>query len=167
MSFRDASIKQKLMAVILCTCMLGLSLVCVTFEVYERASFRKGLIAGLTQDADSLALATVPSLTFEDKKFAQQMLATIAPESNVMIVVLYDTHGGVFAEYRRKGLSREVKTPAWADAGARFDAGSLTVYRNVFDGDRKIGSIALQSDLSDLQNKMREYREISAIVLLV
>jgi len=167
MSFRDASIKQKLMAVILCTCMLGLSLVCVTFEVYERASFRKGLIAGLTQDADSLALATVPSLTFEDKKFAQQMLATIAPESNVMIVVLYDTHGGVFAEYRRKGLSREVKTPAWADAGARFDAGSLTVYRNVFDGDRKIGSIALESDLSDLQNKMREYREISAIVLVV
>src|SRR5690349_1055078 len=130
MSFRDASIKQKLMAVILSTCALGLSLVCVTFEFYERASFRKGLIAGLTQDADSLALAIIPSLTFEDKKFAQQMLASIAPESNVMIAMLYDTHGEVFAEYRRKGLGRDIKTPSWAGTGARFDAGSLTVYRN-------------------------------------
>jgi hypothetical protein len=62
--YRDASIKRKLTFVILCTCVLGLSLTCMAFETYERASFRKSMVSRLTEDADSLSLATAASLAF-------------------------------------------------------------------------------------------------------
>jgi signal transduction histidine kinase len=166
-AYRDASIKRKLTFVILCTCVLGLSMACMAFEIYERASFRGSMVRGLAANADSLGLATAASLTFDDKKFAEQMLGTIRSESYVMAAVLYDKNGNVFAEYRRNGLGAEFKTPTWKEEGTEFEPGSLTVYRNISLGGEKAGSIAIVSDLSELQSKMREYRTLSILVLAV
>src|SRR4051812_44482492 len=102
--YRDASIKRKLTFVILCTCVLGLSLTCMAFEIYERTSFRKAMVSSLAENADSLGLATAASLTFDDKQFAEQMLGTIRSEHYVMAAVLYDKSGEEFAEYRRSGV---------------------------------------------------------------
>jgi signal transduction histidine kinase/CheY-like chemotaxis protein len=165
--YRDASIKRKLTTVTVCTCVLGLSLACMAFEIYERASFRKSMINGLAADAESLGLATAASLAFEDKKFAEQMLDTIRSERYVMAVILYDKGGKVFAEYRRSELGAEFQTPAWRDEGTNFGRESLTLYRNVSVDGAKAGSIAIVSDLSELQSKMREYRELSVLVLVV
>src|SRR5947209_1678170 len=154
--YRDAPIAQKLTFVIVCACLAGLSLTCLAFETYERASFRKELIAGLSQDADSLGLATVPSLAFGDKEFATQMLAAIEPERNVMMVALYDKGDRFFAEYRRRGLNREFKTAGRSAAGMRLDTDSLTLYRDVEKDGQRIGSIVIVSDLSSLHAKMRE-----------
>jgi signal transduction histidine kinase/DNA-binding response OmpR family regulator len=164
-SYRDASIKRKLTFVILCACVLGLSMTCMAFEIYERASFRGSMVRGLAANADSLGLATAASLTFDDKKFAEQMLSTIRAERYVMAAVLYDKNGKIFAEYRRDGLGAEFKTPAWKEEGTEFDPESLTAYRNISLGGEKVGSIAIVSDLSELQSKMREYRTLSVLVL--
>jgi signal transduction histidine kinase/DNA-binding response OmpR family regulator len=165
--YRDASIQRKLTFVILCTCVLGLSLACGAFEVYERASFRKAMISGLAENADSLGLATAASLAFDDRKFAEQMLGTIRSEHYVVAAVLYDKSGNFFAEYRRPGVRAEFKTPMWKGEGTKFDQESLTLYRNItLDGERA-GSIAVVSDLSELQSKMQQYRRLSALVLVV
>ena len=165
--YRDASIKRKLTLVVICTCALGLSLACMAFEIYERASFRGAMISGLAANADSLGLATAASLAFDDKKFAEQMLGTIRSEPYVMAVILYDKSGKVFAEYRRSGLGVEFKTPTRKDEGTKFDSESLTLYRNISAAGERSGSIAIVSDLSALQSKMREYRALSVLVLLV
>ncbi len=166
-SYRDASIKRKLTFVILCACVLGLSVTCMAFEIYERASFRRSMVRGLAANADSLGLATAASLTFDDKKFAEQMLSTIRAERYVMTAVLYDKNGKIFAEYRRDGLVAEFKTPAWKEEGTEFNPESLTLYRNISLGGEKAGSIAIVSDLSELQSKMREYRTLSVLVLAI
>src|SRR5712664_481701 len=166
-SYRDAPIKRKLTFVILCTCVLGLGVTCMAFEIYERASFRGSMVRGLAANADSLGLATAASLTFDDKKFAEQMLSTIRAERYVMTAVLYDKNGKIFAEYRRDGLGAEFKTPAWREQGTEFNPESLTLYRNISLGGEKAGSIAIVSDLSELQSKMREYRTLSVLVLAI
>jgi HAMP domain-containing protein len=165
--YRDASIKRKLTFVILCTCVLGLSLACMAFEIYERASFRKSMVSRLGEDADSLSLATAASLAFDDTKFAEQMLGTIRSERYVMFAVLYDKSGKIFAEYRRNGLDAKFKTPEWREEGTTFEKESLTLHRNISVDGAKTGSIAVVSDLSELQSKMRQYRELSIFVLLV
>jgi signal transduction histidine kinase/DNA-binding response OmpR family regulator len=164
--YRDASIKRKLTFVILCTCVLGLSVTCMAFEVYERASFRTMMVNGLTEDPDSLGLATAASLAFDDRTFAEQMLGTMRSERYVMAAVLYDKSGKVFAEYRRSGLGASFKTPPWKEEGTIFGEDSLTVRKNILVDGSKAGSIAIVSDLSELQLKMRQYRELSVLVLL-
>jgi signal transduction histidine kinase/DNA-binding response OmpR family regulator len=165
--YRDASIKRKLISVILCTCVLGLSLACMAFEIYERASFRESMVSGLAENAESLGLGTEASLAFGDKAAAEEVLRTIRSEQYVMAVILYDKSGRVFAEYRRSGLGAEFKTPARRGEGTTFDSESLTLYRDIAVDGQKAGSIAIVSDLSALQSKMRQYRKISALVLLV
>ena len=164
--YRDTSIKRKLTFVILCTCVLGLSVTCMAFEFYERASFRKSMVSRLTEDADSLGLATTASLAFDDAKFAEQMLGTIRSERYIMAAVLYDKNGRTFAEYRRNGLGAGFKTPLWREEGTTFDEESLTLHKNVLVDGTKAGSIAIVSDLSELQVKMKQYRILSILVLL-
>src|SRR5947209_170167 len=165
--YRDTSIKRKLMLVIVCTSVLGLSLACMAFEIYERSSFRESMVSGLAANADSLGLATAASIAFEDKKFADQMLGTIRSEHYVMAVVLYDNRRQRFAEYRRRELEPGFRTPEWREDGTVFDKESVTLYRSIWLDGSKAGSIAIVSDLSALQSKMREYRGISALVLLI
>jgi signal transduction histidine kinase/DNA-binding response OmpR family regulator len=165
--FRDASIQKKLTFAIVCTSVLGLSLACMAFEIYERSSFREAMISGLEEDAESLGLTTTASLAFNDKESAEQMLSTIRSERFIMVAVLYDKSGKLFAEYRRSGLPAEFKTPMWGGEGTKFDEGSLALYRNILLDGQKAGSIAVVSDLSEFQTKMRKYREISIVVLLL
>src|SRR5260370_18609920 len=144
-SYRDAYIKRKLTFVVRCACVVGLSVTWMAFEIYERASFRRSMVRGLAANADSLGLATAASLTFDDKKFAEQMLSTIRSERYVMTAVLYDKNGSVFAEYRRNGLGAEFKTPAWNKEGTTFDPASLTGYRNIYLVGHKAESIVTYS----------------------
>jgi uncharacterized membrane protein affecting hemolysin expression len=165
--YRDSSIQKKLTFAIVCTSVLGLSLACMAFEVYERSIFRSGMISGLEEDAESLGLATTAPLAFNDKESAEQMLSTVRAEHYIMAAVLYDKNGKFFAEYRRSGLPAEFKTPVWKGEGAKFDRHSLTLYRNILLGGQRAGSIAVVSDLSEFQTKMRKYQEISLAVLLL
>jgi signal transduction histidine kinase/CheY-like chemotaxis protein len=165
--YRDSSIQKKLTFAIVCTSVLGLSLACMAFEVYERSIFRSGMISGLEEDAESLGLATTAPLAFNDKESAEQMLSTVRAEHYIMLAALYDKNGKFFAEYRRSGLPAEFKTPIWKGEGAKFDRDSLTLYRNILLGGQRAGSIAVVSDLSEFQTKMRKYQEISLAVLLL
>ena len=165
--YRDSSIQKKLTFAIVCTSVLGLSLACMAFEIYERANFRGDMISGLEADAESLGLATTASLAFNDKESAEQMLSTIRSEHFIMVAVLYDKNGKFFAEYRRSGLAAEFKTPMCRAEGTQLDRESLALYRNILLDGQKAGSIAVVSDLSEFQTKLRKYREISLAVLLV
>src|SRR5438046_3957432 len=70
--FTNASIQRKLVMVISCTSLLGLSIACLAFEYYERSSFRSSMVSGLTANADTLGLGTAASLAFNDRKSAER-----------------------------------------------------------------------------------------------
>src|SRR5258708_38868960 len=165
--FRDSSIQRKLRVVIFCTALLGLSIASLAFEVYERASFRASMVRGLTADADILGLGAAPSLTFNDRRSAQELLDTIRAESNVVAVTLYDRRGDLFAEYRRTGIGAEFKSPRLRSEGVSFESDSLTLSRIISLEGQGAGAIVIVSDLSELQEKMKRFREISALVLIV
>ena len=165
--FSNSSIQRKLVMVISCTSLLGLSIACVAFEYYERASFRASMVSALSADADTLGLGTAASLTFKDRKSAQELLDTIRAESNIIVVTLYDQRGDIFAEYRRAGIGTGFKSPAWKRDGVNFESDSLTLSRSVSLEGQNVGAIVIVSDLSELQAKMKRFREISALVLIV
>jgi signal transduction histidine kinase/CheY-like chemotaxis protein len=146
---------------------MGLSLACLGFEVYERASFRAGMTSELSVLADTLGANTAAALAFNDPKSAQEILGAARAEPHVVAACLYDIHGDVFAEYRRAGLSSAFVTPAFQADGARYARDSLALYRSISLGGEKAGGIAIISDLEALRAKTRQFRRISALVLLM
>ncbi len=165
--FRNSSIRRKFSMVILCTSLLGLSIACLAFEIYERTSFRAGLIDELTAHADMLGSNTAASLVFNDRNSAQDLLGALRVEHHVLAACIYDRDGHIFAEYRREGVGESLKLPAWQGEATRFERGSLTVYREMSLDGKKTGGIAIISDFSELQAKMNRFRAISLLVLIV
>ncbi|HEV2197890.1 MAG TPA: response regulator [Candidatus Acidoferrum sp.] len=165
--FINSSIRRQLTLVVLCTSLFGLGIVYATFELYERASFRRGLTEELSTLADTVGANSAASLTFYDKKSAEEVLAGLGAEHHILAACLFNTYGQAFAEYRRPGISREFHITFSQDEGTHFAPDSLTLRRAIFMGGEKIGSIAIVSDLAELQAKMRGYNEISALALLL
>src|SRR5277367_1293082 len=96
--YRNSSIQRKLTFVILMTSLLGLSLACMAFEVYERASYREAMASELSALADTLGANTTASLAFNDHQSAVDILAALRAERHIMGACLYDKHGTLFVE---------------------------------------------------------------------
>ncbi len=165
--FRDSSIRGKLSMLIFCTSLLGLSIAGMSFEIYERTSFRAGLINELTAHADMLGSNTAASLAFNDRKSAQDLMGALRLERHILAACIYDIHGNIFAEYRREGAGGNLKLPTWQGETTRFERESLTVYRSLRLDGQRMGGIAIVSDFSELQAKMKRFREISILILIV
>ena len=162
---RTASIQRKLTLVIFFACVLGLSTTCLAFELYEKAMFRSSMISELTAHADMLGLNTAASLTFNDRNSATDILAALRVEGHIIAGCIYDNHGNIFADYRRAG-SGDFDMPVSRADEALFGAETLTLYRSFSLNGEKIGSIAIVSDFSELRAKMKQFREISTVVLI-
>ena len=166
---RNAAIQSKLTLVIVCTSLVGLSLACLTFDAFERSSFRAAMTSEFATLADTLGMNTSAALAFDDRKSAEQQLTALRAEPHIVAACLYDSHGAIFAEYRRKGLDPGFTMPGWGkyEEGARFGDNSLSLFRSVFVEKEKIGTIAIVADLDALHAKIREYTEVSLVVMLV
>ncbi len=165
--YRDASIQRKLTFVVLCTSLLGLTVACLAFEIYERMSFRSAMTSELTVLADTLGANAAASLTFNDQKSAQDTLGALRADPHIVAACLYDTSGKSFAEYRRTGLDATFKMPLSQPGGEQFASDSLTLYRTVRLDRGNAGSIAIISDLGALHAKIRQYTGISALVIVL
>ena len=167
MFVRKGSIQCKLTLVIFFASVLGLSFTCLAFELYERAIFRSAMTSELSTHAEMLGLSTAASLSFNDRKSAQDILAALQVEPHVVAGCIYDTRGTIFAEYRRAGVESDFSMPVWRADGAFLGAETLTLHRSLSSNGEKIGSIAIVSDFSEFRAKMKQFREISAVVLIV
>ena len=165
--FRNSSIQKKLAVVIFFTSLLGLSITGVAFEIYERANFRSSLVSDLTAKAETLVLNTAAALTFNDRQSAQELLEAHGVERNIVAVCLYGKSGSVFAEYRRDAIGPGCQMTAPPAEGAQFNRESVTFSRSISLDGEKAGTIAFTSDFSELRAKMKRFREISVLVLIV
>jgi len=167
MLFKNLPIKRKLAIVTVGTTLLVLLLAYAGFSLYERANFRSSMVTQLTTLADTLGANAAASLTFGDRKTAEDILSALRAQGDVLAAGLYDTDGHAFAEYRRTGLRNNFPIPAMQPPGVHFGASSLTLVREVSLNEDKIGSIVILSDLSEFRAKLRQYAQISALVLLI
>ena len=165
--FRHSSIQSKLNYVIVCTSLLGLGLACLGFEAYERVRFRAALTNDIVAEADTLGLGAAASLASNDRKLTQDILGGIRVDRRIVAACVYDNAGNIFAEYRRSGVGSEFKIPVWHGDGSQFRQESLTVYRSISRRGERVGAIAIVSDSSELHAQIWEYREISALILVV
>ena len=165
--YRDWSIQRKMTAVILCTSLLGLSLAFMVFEMYERRAFRNSLTGELSVLANTVGANSAAALAFGDYQSATDLLKALHTEPHIIAACLYGKNGGLFAEYQRTSTGPDCKMPSIQEDGERFDADSVTVYRRIVLGREKNGTIAVISDLAQLRSKMREYLQVSILVLVL
>ncbi len=159
------SLKRKLIAIIMATSTVALLLACSAFLIYELSVFRSNMEREAHTIAQILADSSTAALTFDDPQAAQEVLLVLANEPRMVAATIFDAAGNPFALYSGSGPAENLP-PRPAEDGASFTDNHLELYKAiVFDG-RRIGTVYLKSDLTEMYARLKQYASIATWVLL-
>ncbi len=166
MSFKDVPIQRKLITVNLLTSGIVLLITSAAFFAYEYYTFRKTTIGQMISLGRIIAANSSAALAFDDQEAANEMLATIRTEPNIVAVVLYDSAGDIFAQYPGNFTEDvlRVKTKA---TEYQFTDTHLDGYQPVIHREKRLGTLYLKSDLKAMDARFRLYGLITLGVLAV
>jgi signal transduction histidine kinase len=165
-SLRNASLRQKLTAIVMMTSVVALIVAGLSFAMYDRLTFRDGLVKDRTTLADLVGANSTAALTFQDQASAREILSALRANQHVTRAAIYDAKGAPFAAYSRPG--DPPSTPPSAEPeGAGFTGSRLAVFRNVVLDGKPIGTVYIESDLEELGSRMNRYIAMVLVVVIV
>jgi methyl-accepting chemotaxis protein len=163
--FRDLPIRRKLMTVMLLGSTISLLLACSAFVAYELRTFQQTMERDMVVLANVLGQNSTGAFAFDDPAKATETLASLQSEPRVLTAALFKDRTNRFAGYTRAGSGSPLPEEAPAD-GTHAAGDVLEVGRPVLLNGERIGSIALQADLSAIRERIQRYLGIALLVLL-
>jgi diguanylate cyclase (GGDEF)-like protein len=162
---RDLSIDKKLTLIILLTSSIALLSAAAGFVVYELDAVRDGAAAELAALAGVIGANAAAAVDFEQPGSAEDILATLGSERQIVAACIYGRDDRIFAGFLRSDRESCPEGPDSEGAGAR---GRMALSRTIESetGD-VVGTIYLESDLQALGDRLARYAVIVAGVLLV
>jgi signal transduction histidine kinase/CheY-like chemotaxis protein len=169
--FREASIKQKLIAIMMLSSISIMLLSAVMFITAEVFFFRQALLDKTSSVAKILGTNAVIPLVFRDSQSAEDILASLRAEPLIRQAYIFDRNGKPFAQYVHDragnttfsqepiGLPCEKLPEAVKERGENhcFSFGHLALFQPIFHGGEKIGLVYLQAGLDILYARLTRY----------
>lgn len=163
---RNKSIRRKLMTIILLISGVVSLLTCAAFSAYEILTFRRSLLAIYTIRSQIVAANSTAALAFTNETDAVEVLSALKADPHVSAAGLYDRNGKLFARYPAR-LPDSVFPPAPGQDGFRFEHSHLVAFNPVVQGDKRLGTLYLQSDLTAMSERFQLYAVIVVLVMAV
>ncbi len=155
--------KMTLMALVTST--IAALILMGTFLVLDSRSSRAQLRARITTLADIVGENSTAALDFEDRTAAQQVLQALRAEPSLETACLYDRAGDIFAQYHRHKSTSLCVEHAQKLSNSMQSFSKVT--RRVQRGGEFTGSVYLESDLQDFENRWRHLLLVTGIVLVI
>ncbi len=146
--YRDLPIRQKLQAIVMLTVGAALLVACGAILLYHDYTLRDSLRRDLGVLADITADNSTAALTFADRKAAEELLSALREKRSIVTATLYSADGKILARYQRD--------PRNGPPGQE----RLRLAQRILLDQQAIGRIELESDLSDVDSKLREFELI-------
>jgi signal transduction histidine kinase/ActR/RegA family two-component response regulator len=168
MKFQDLSIKRKLILMTMLTSSIALLLSSVSFLIYDLISFRNLLTHDLSTQAQIIGYNSAAAMAFKDEPAATATLSALTAKNDIVSAALYSPNGQMFAHYFRDKKTLPNVVPICSPENSyRFEGQYLEVCHEVsLNGDR-VGTLFLQSDMSQWSMRARRYATICLVFALV
>ena len=167
-SFRDLSIRSKLVLLILSVSLLSVVLVGGVRLVWDLKQDQQALAQELSTLADMLGNRSSAALAFEDAQLAQENLDSLRTLHHVQLACLYRNDGTPMAVYRRdkQGNSPCPPVSRLANMSTHFETQRLHIASPIYQGSQLLGWIYLGSDLSIIESRLGSQIAFSILTLL-
>lgn len=163
---RLRSVRQKLLLMVLVTNFLSLLTAGGALLYHDLMESRAKTAASLSALADVLAQGSATALEFDDPRVANENLAQLRANRDIVSGAVYTAKGRLFAKYMRDQVpDNEIPARPGAD-GFRFAGTELSVFRQVTSGQEVVGTVYLK-ERYELYAWLRDYLLILGVVLLV
>lgn len=168
-TLRDMSIGRMLTLVALLA--TGLALLCAggATILWDVVAFRSALAQRLKIVAEILAYNGSSALVFNDQEAAAQTLSALKASAHVTRGAIYTRDGRLFASYARQGETQPFEpamSPPTQLSSHRFESRRLSVVRQVVLDGEVVGAVLIESDLGEIDERVRRYVGIVALVSL-
>ena len=139
-------IRRRLMLIGLVTNGVAVILLSVLFGAGEWTSYRDRAVTTLSVHAGITADNAASALIFSDEKAAQEVLARLGAETNIVYAALQGKNGGVVAKFEVPGR-KKIPVTILASDEHLFFLDQLVYAKNVVYSGETVGALYLQSDL--------------------
>lgn len=164
--FRDMTIRQKLMAIIMIPSASIMLLAVTALVVWEQIDSRRYLLKDILSHADMIADNCKASIAFEHKEDAEQVLSTLHVQDSVALAYIYDKNGRLFARYEREDMIGKIRPIKPQKEGHAFENGRLSVFRQIVLDDEIIGAVLLIDDMSQISSELKRDIVVAGVILL-
>ena len=137
---------------------------CAAFFAYELVTFRHSLMANYTIRSQIIAANSTAALAFLNEVDAAEVLSALRADPHVEAAALYDQGGKLFARYPAHRPDGTFPVSPGAE-GFRFEQSRLVAVQPVIQGERRLGTLYLQSDLAEMTERFRLYASIVVLIM--
>jgi PAS domain S-box-containing protein len=139
-----------------------LLLTCAAFITYEVVTLHKGMVQGYMTRAEIIASNSTAALAFQNESDAADVLSALKTDRRITAACIYNSAGKIFAKFPTNAPAGIF--PAWPDTSGYRD-GHLEIFCPVVQGDRTLGTVYIQSDLSALTDRYHAYAWLAAAII--
>jgi PAS domain S-box-containing protein len=164
MKEEQSPIQKKLMRLVLVTLGVVLLLTCLGFFSYEFFTYRQASKERLSTLGEIVASNSTAALAFENTDDANEMLNALKAEKHIVAAALYDKNGHLFAWYPEKIAKYNLPVHPAGD-GFAYANSALQGFLPVIEGDKRLGTLYLQSDMQAIYHRFARYGMIALLVI--
>jgi len=164
MAYKNISIRNKLIRVIMLICGIVVLTTCVIFFLYDYYSFRTSTRQKLATYGQIISNNSTAALAFESKEDAEEILNALKAEPHIIAACIYDAKGNIFCSYPLAYSLNllPVKPQAY---GYHFTSSSLEGFQPIAQGTKQLGTLYLKSDLKAMYSLFKIYTIIISLIL--
>jgi signal transduction histidine kinase/CheY-like chemotaxis protein len=159
---KNLSIKNKLILITTVTTTLALLLASFAFLLYDRETYKSGMVEALKTQASVMGQASAEALAAQDQNAAREVLTSLRAMPSVSRAALYtNDHKPLWLfppDMKRDWMS------APGGSHSEFTSNSLRVYEQVKLHGRLVGTLFIESDLRDLDQRQHSYLAIVTVI---
>ena len=163
---RSASIRAKLIAVVMATTCASLSLMGFALGIFELISHRRTMAAEMAAVSQIIGANSTAALTFNDDAAAKEILRALGPRRDIRAACLYDLGGHLFSSFHRPG-DRTVCPASPSPDGAAFGSEGFVQSSPVMLESERVGTLRLVATQVSLWRHMQLFGVVLVITAAV
>lgn len=162
----NISLQRKLMLIIMLTSSVALTLACAGFVIYDLQVLRRSMLNDLTTLAKVVGQMNTAALQFDDPSTIVDNLLKLRDKPTVVAAAVF-RNGKIIGSYVRVDMPPSYPIIPPSVEGSAFKGSYLEVFQPIVLDGEKVGAIFVQSDLTDLSGRIRQYVLIACLVVAV
>ena len=159
------SIRGKVMMLVFATTFSALALNAIGLVVYDLGQYERQWSADLRGQAEVLARASAPALSFGDRRTAEKDLSVMQARPRVLAAALYTREGELFATYTQPGSDVLPFPKSPGAEGYVVEGEELLLFRRIIENGEPIGTVYLRAVHAPWE-RLQDYLAILAGVML-
>jgi signal transduction histidine kinase len=149
---------------------VALLLACAGLFAYDQITFRESLVRTLSAQAQIIASNSVSAILFNDPQAAANTLAALKSSQSIVSAGIFTNERRPLAQYVREPGDDLLSVPPLSPGDTEahwFRAKDLILVRQITSEGKSIGFVYLRAGLHELDDRLKRYALISAVVLLL